>query len=227
MAIYGKAVTWDLRQPIPSQDDDLAASLYRQIIDEAPAHSLAAWSALAIARMQHLVPVDQEPDYPAVRSAYQQVIDHYPAHPAAHEALIYQQSTLIMTLDPLSTRSAIERLQLFVREHGASKFASAAWNLIANGYETLGEHDPLLDARLRELESVEIDPNNPALSDLSWRYWQIATTAEFKAGRFDIARTYYQKLIDEYPLDFRKFPSRQAIARMDQMERNLAAEARP
>ena len=59
------------------------------------------------------------------------------------------------------------------------------------------------------------------------RYWQVATTAEFLAGRLDVARTYYQKLIDEYPLDYRKFGARQALARMDRLEQNLRAQGTP
>ena len=227
MALYGKAVTWDLRQPVPSQDDERARTIYQQIIAEAPDHELAGWSALAIARMSHLVPVDQEPDYEKVYQEYQNVIDRFARHPAGQEALIYQQSTIIQTLEPESTRAAIERLRQFIHEYPQSPFTSAAWNLIAQGYETLADYGQMLEAQLSEIKTVEVDPNNPSVTDFSWRYWQIATTAEFKVGRFDIAREYYQKLIDEYPLDFRKFPSRQALARMDAVEKDLRAEAGP
>lgn len=226
-ALHGKASVWDLRQPVPSQDDELAKKIYQQIIDEAPQSDIAAWSLLALARMIHLVPVGEDPDYPRVREAYQVVIDAHPDHLAGQEALIYQQSTLIMTLDPADTSNAIARLHQFLNEYPQTPFASAANDLLAQGYETLGNHEQQLEARLRELAALEIDPNSPASADLSWRYWQLATTAEFLVGRFDIARTYYQKLIDEYPLDFRKFPSRQALARMDRVEQSIREEIAP
>lgn len=226
-ARYGKAVTLDLRQPVPSQKDDEARAIYRQIIEEAPAHDLAAWSSLALARMTHLVPVGEEPDFQQVQAAYQNVIDAYPRHLAGQEALIYQQSTLVQSLDPARTTQAVARLQAFLTDQPDGKFASAAYNLLAQAYETLGQHDDQLEARLKELETLEVDPASPAASDFSWRYWQLATTAEFLAGRLDIARVYYQKLIDEYPLDFRKFGSRQALQRMDELERTLRNEAAP
>lgn len=220
-AIHGLATTWDLRRPVATQDDALASTLYRQILDEAPDHELAAWSSLALARMTHLVPVGEEPDYDKVRAAYQTVIDAYPNRVAGQEALLYQQSTLIQTLDPERTRQAIERLQTLVDREPASVFSSAAYDLIAQGYETLDQPDQQLEARIRSLETAEVDPMNPSSSDLSWRYWQIATTAEFLAGRFDIARTYYRRLIEEYPLDYRKFGAKQALLRVDRIEREL------
>lgn len=220
-ALHGLATTWDLRRPVATQDDELASTLYRQIMDEAPDHDLAAWSSLALARMTHLVPVGEEPDYDKVRAAYQTVIDAYPNRIAGQEALLYQQATLIQTLDPERTHQAIERLQTLVDREPASVFSSAAYDLIAQGYETLNQPDRQLEARIRSLETAEVDPMNPSSSDLSWRYWQIATTAEFLAGRFDIARTYYRKLIEEYPLDYRKFGAKQALIRMDRMEREL------
>jgi|APTNR8051073442_1049403.scaffolds.fasta_scaffold00086_19 tetratricopeptide (TPR) repeat protein len=226
-ALYGKAVTHDLRQPVPSQRDDLARERYEEILRDAPAHDLAAWSSLALARMTHLVPVGAEPDFQQVQAAYQKVIDAYPRHLAGQEALIYQQSTLVQSLDPALTTQAVARLQAFLAEQADGKFASAAYNLLAQAYETLDRPDDQLEARLKELETLEVDPASPAASDFSWRYWQLATTAEFLAGRLDIARMYYQKLIDEYPLDFRKFGSRQALQRMDELECTLRNEAAP
>lgn len=223
-ATHGLASVWDLRRPVATQDDALADSLYREIIDQAPGHELAAWSSLAIARMTHLVPVGEEPDYEAVREAYQEVIDQYPDHLAGHEALIYQQSTLIQSLDPEATRRAVERLTAWLDAHPESAFQSAAWSLLAQAHETLGDPDRQLDALLKELETSEVDPLNPSSADQSWRYWQIATTAEFLAGRFDIARTYYRRLMEEYPLDFRKFAARQALKRMDEVEARLREE---
>ncbi len=220
-ALYGQAIVHDLRQPVPAQNDQRATVLYREIIASAPGSEEAAWSMLALARMEHLVPVGEEPDYGRVRQTYQQVIDACPDHPAGHEALIYQQSTQIMTLEEIPTRQAIARLQKFMIDYPDSAFRSAAYDLLAQAHESLGEHDLQLGARIHELASLEVDPDSPASSDLSWRYWQIATTAEFLCGRFDVARDYYQRLIAEYPLDFRKFPAKQALDRMRRIEEQL------
>ena len=211
-ALYGQAVTWDLRQPVSDQNKPLAESLYRQIISEAPADDLAAWSSLALARIQHLAP---EPNYEKVRTAYQEVINRYPRHLAGQEALIYQQSTVIQSLETNATEKAEARLLTFITEQPDSMFVSAAYNLLAKGYETLDQPDRQVEARIKEIATLEIDPSFPA--DNAGRYWQVATTAEFQAGRFDVARTYYRKLIEEYPLDFRKFGAKQALVRMERI----------
>ena len=49
-ALYGTAVTWDLRRP--GEDPRQAAALYRAVIAAAPTNDLAAWSWLALARMK-------------------------------------------------------------------------------------------------------------------------------------------------------------------------------
>lgn len=226
-ALHAQAVVWDLRHPAASQDNERAARLYRQVIDENPASDEAAWSLLALARMHHLPPVDHTPDPDAIHAAYQAVIDRFPDHLAGHEALIHQQAARIATLDPATTRAAIDRLTTFLTDHPGSPFTSTAWSLLAAAHETLGNPAAQLDALLREIETVEIDPASPASTDLAGRYWQIGVTAEFRVGQFEVARAYYAKLIDEYPLDFRVFPARQALARMDQLEQSLRGAASP
>ena len=50
-----------------------------------------------------------------------------------------------------------------------------------------------------------------------------STVAEFEAGDFEAARTFYRRLIDEYPTDIRKYAAQQALRRMDETERALRA----
>ncbi len=218
-ALYGLATTWNLRRP--GEDPERAAQLYRQIIDTAPTNDLAAWSLLGLARMQHLVPVGKEPDTKAVFQAYQDVIDRYPGHLAAKEAFIYQMAMLVATLKPEQTREAVRQLEVFVRQ-GSGEFVSPAWSLLAIAYTTLKEPEKRLEAEIKGFETTEIDPTNP-FNEFAWAYWNIATVAEFEVGDFDTARTYYRRLIAEYPRDIRVFGARKALERMDAMEAKLRA----
>ena len=68
-----------------------------------------------------------------------------------------------------------------------------------------------------------MDVTNP-FYDNSFRYWNIATTAEFEVGDFDLARVYYTRLIEEYPQDIRVFGCQQALGRMDRVEEELLKE---
>ena len=218
MALYGLACTWNLRRP--GQDPTRAAQHYQQIVDEAPTSDLAAWSLLALARMKHLVPVGDEPNYDEVRQAYQAVIDRFPTHPAAEEAFIYQQATYVAAITPETARHAMTNLETFVRTHLSSGFLSAAYSVMAIASQTLNDPEQRLQCELKAYETAEVDPSNPFI-DNAWRYWTIATVAEFEVGDFDTAREFYGRLIKEYPTDIRKYASQQALLRMEATEARL------
>ncbi len=224
-ALYGMATVWNLRLPLVDQDKKQAEKIYRQLIAEAPQSDLAAWSMLALARMKHLVPPGQNPDYDEVRRAYRQVIERYPDHLAAEEAFIYLQSTYVATLRPEPTRRAVEALKKFIREHPDSGFVSAAWSLLAVSYDTLDMQKERLDAELQALKTREVDPTNP-FQENAWQYWNIATIAEFEVGDFETARKYYRKLIEEYPTDIRRYGCEKALKRMDEIEQRIRARLR-
>lgn len=219
-ALYGLATTWNLRRP--GEDPKKAVELYDQIIREAPEHDLAAWSLLALARMKHLVPVGEEPDYTEVRKAYQEVIRRFPNHLAGKEAFIYLNSVLISSLDPKDAKQAIASLEEYVKIP-SNTFVGPAYSLLAVAYTTLGNSEKRLESEILSLNNTEVDPSNP-FTEFSWQYWNIATIAEFDVGDFDTARTYYKKLIAEYPTDIRVYSAKQALQRMDRLEEKLRAE---
>jgi tetratricopeptide (TPR) repeat protein len=223
-ALYGLATTCALRTPVGAQDRDRSRAAYRRVPDLAPESDLAAWSLLGLARMRHLVPVGEEPDTPAVRAAYREVIDRFPNHPAADEAFVYLQSTLVATLDPADARRAAEALEAFTAAHPDSGFVSAAYGLLASCRETLKEPEARLNAEVRSLETQESDPSNPK-QDNSWPYWKIAVIAEFEVGDFATARRFYRRLVEEYPHDTRRYGAEQALRRMDALEAELTAES--
>lgn len=219
-ATYGLATTWNLRRP--GEDPAKARALYQELLSAAPNHELAPWAALALARMKHLVPVGQDPDYEEVRRAYQEVMRTYPGHLAAQEAFLYWASTLIATIEPGPTRQAIAALREYVA-NPTNAFVGPAWSLIAVGSQTLGEQEERLQAELRSLETTEVDLTNP-FTEFAWQYWNIATIAEFEVGDFETARKYYRKLIEEYPRDVRIYGAKQALKRMDEVEARIRQE---
>lgn len=219
-ALFGLATTWNLRTPVGDQDKPLARSYYEDIVRRAPDSDLAAWSMLALARMQHLVPVGSEPDFRAVRAAYQAVIDRFPEHLAGHEAFIYLQSSYVQTLEEGPTRRAESALTNFVARHPGSGFLSGAYQLLSTCYETLKMPEQQLAAELRALDTLEVDPSNP-MQENSGVYWRIATIAEFEAGDFETARRFYRRLIKEYPQDIRVYAAEEALVRMDAVEADV------
>ena len=218
--LYGLATTWNLRRP--GEDPDLARELYLKIIAAAPEHDLAAWSQLGLARMIHLVPVGDEPDYGQVLKAYQDVIDKYPHHLAGTEAFIYKMSILVSTLDEKKTRQAVAEIEEFVK-HPENTFIGPAWSLLAVAYTTLNQPEKRLDAETQSLKTTEVDPTNP-FTEFAWQYWNLATIAEFECGDFDTARIYYNRLITEYPTDIRVYGAQQALVRMDGVEAKIRKE---
>jgi len=218
-ALYGLATTVNLRRP--GEDPERARKLYAEILDQYPRHDLAAWSLLGLARMQHLVPVGAEPDYPAVKKAYQDVMPRFPGHLAAEEAFIYYNSILIQTLQEADTRQAISNLLAAV-QNPSNRFIGPAWSLLAVGYQTLGMPEQRLECELKSFDTTEVDPSNP-FTEFAWQYWNIATIAEFEVGDFETARKFYNKLIAEYPRDIRIYGARQALKRMDELEAKIKA----
>ena len=219
-ALYGLASTWNLRRP--GEDPKKASEIFAQIIQLAPQHDMAIWSELALARMKHLVPVGEEPDYNEVRKAYQSIMDRHPGHLAAKEAFIYKMATLISTLKTPETKQAIRELEKFVTDP-TTPFLGPAYSLLAVGYTTLDEPEKRLQAEIDSFNHTEIDPANP-YNEFAWQYWNIATIAEYECGDFDTARTYYKKLIEGYPTDKRVFASKQALKRMDELESKIRKE---
>jgi tetratricopeptide (TPR) repeat protein len=216
-ATYGLATTWNLRRP--GEDPGKAKKLYQQILDAAPKHDLAAWSLLALARMKHLVPIGEDPDYVNVREAYQDVMNRYPEHLAAKEAFIYYNATLVSSLRTNEALQALALLDPFVR-NPANMFVGCAYSLMAVAYTTLGNAEKRLESEILALTNTEVDPTNP-FTEFSWQYWNIATIAEFEVGDFATARSYYNKLITEYPNDIRKFAAQTALKRMDELEAGI------
>ena len=225
-ALYGLATTWNLRLPQQDQDKPLAKSLYEKILEIAPQSTLAPWADLALARLLHLVPVGEDADYKVVRPAYQRIIDRYPGHLAAREAHIYLIATKVATLEPAELRAAVADLKLFLSQTNDTSFFKSAYSLLAVSCNTLGDQQGRLDAELGSLKYTEIDPTNP-FNEFSWQYWNIATIAEFELGDFETARTYYKKLLEEYPRDRKVYGVKTALKRMDDLEAKLRAGGKP
>lgn len=220
-ALFGAATLWNLRRP--GENPDRAATLYREVITKSPTNDLAAWSGLALARMKVIEAGVEWADAAELNRAYQDVIDRFPFHAAGEEAFLFQQAAVLERTPPEAVvRAVLQKLESFLAEHPQSPFKSTAWRLIAQGAETLGLKDKLLDAALQEWKTAEVDPLNP-IADRSLIYMRIANVAEYEAGDFAVAREFYQKLIAEYPTDQRVFLARQELKRMDEVEASLRA----
>ena len=216
-ALYGLAATWSLRLPAQDQDRAKAEELYRKILETNPKSAVAPWADLALARLKHLVPVGEDADYGIVRPAYQHIIDTYPGHLVAREAFIYLMGTKVATLQSNELREAITQLRAFVSQTNDRSFFMPAYSLMAVSHHQLGEQQERLDVEVASLSATEIDPENP-YNEFAWQYWNIATIAEFELGDFATARTYYRRLLDEYPRDRRVYGAKQALKRMDEVE---------
>jgi len=217
-ALYGLAMTWALRRP--GENADKAIELYRRAIAVAPRSPAAAWSLLAMARLQDAAAALQDvPDTAAVRRAYQDVIDRFPTEPAGEEAFLFQQAATLAVPQATTARPAVAAVEDFLKTHSQSPYRRAAWKLVAHGYQILGDHDQQLAALLQVLHTEEADPHTPI--DHAGPYWSIATLAEFDCGNFAVAREFYQKLIAEHPTDQRVFLAKRELQHMAEVEARL------
>jgi tetratricopeptide (TPR) repeat protein len=113
----------------------------------------------------------------------------------------------------------------YLRKHPDSRFKSSIYTIMQNCYGILKDYDKQLDAMIMAYKTTEIDPESPG-TNFDNTYWGIANAAEFRAGRLDIAREYYRKLIKEYPTDMRVYGAELALKRIDELENKLLAEIR-
>jgi tetratricopeptide (TPR) repeat protein len=221
-ALYGLACTWGLRRP--DEDPDLARSLYRQIIELAPAHDLAAWSWLALARQEHLQGFRDDAYYDAAITLYDECIRRFPDHLAGQEAFIHKMNALTGAFVPERAKEAIPLLAAFISEHPGSPFRSSANLLLSFCHRTLGQYDEMLLTYIAMTNTLIQNPEVP--TDYSPYYYNIASMAQYMVGDFATARFYYHKLIIEYPTEQygRVFRARQQLKIMDDTEAQLAAE---
>jgi outer membrane protein assembly factor BamD (BamD/ComL family) len=217
-AMFGLATTFAQQRPEP--DLPRARELFEKLAKSSN-QEFSAWSLLAMARLEHVVPVGKDPDYPKLSAAYQRVIDRFPSHPASEEAFIFLESTLVATLDPAKASTALKNLDRFVATHPSSKFSSAAHALMAECRQTLKQPDQRLAEEIAALDTVEVDPAAP-YADKAYSYWKIASIAEFEVGDLETARKYYRLLIQEYPTDQRLYGAKAALQRMTELETKLS-----
>jgi len=171
-ALYGLGCThW---QKLPASDKPQARRIFAEIQALAPTSEYAAWSELALIRMDHLVPAGEKPDYPAIRQRYQALYERFPETMPGHEGFIYLAGTHIASLERGDLEAAIALLDQFIARHPDSPFISSAWFLRGRAAEFLGRAEEMLEAKIRSLETVELDPSNPHMEN-SGRYWIIAT----------------------------------------------------
>jgi tetratricopeptide (TPR) repeat protein len=220
-ALYGLGCALWLK--LPSPDKASAEKIFKEIIRTAPESEYTPWSMLALARMLHIVPSDQTPDYPAVRKEYEALYEKFPNHIAAHEAFAYMIGTYIAACTKESAEIAKTRLDEFIKKHPDSPFISSAWGLYAKACETLGLKEEMLSTKIKSLEKLEIDPTNPKM-EKSTVYWEIAVIAEFECGDFETARKYYGLLMLDYPRDRRNFGGGKAMERMNSIENKIRME---
>lgn len=223
-ALFGLATTWNLRRP----DENLprARQYYSELLKLTPDGELTPWCLLALARMDHLVSPGEEPNYEAVRKAYQTVLDRFPNHPAADEAFLYQQATLIATLSPDDARNALAALEKYVAARPNSPFRSAYYGEMAYCCSVLRDWPRRLALEIRSLEAQENVKGMPAI-DNAGTFWKIAAVAMYEVGDLATAEKFYQRLIAEYPKDMRVFAARQALANIADIRRGVLPKLTP
>lgn len=223
-ARYALATTLWLRSP--GSDPDAARAEFAAILASDPAGEMAPWCKLSLVRMGHLVNPGELPDYPALLRGYEDLYRQYPDLPAGQEAFMYYNATLQAQTGRENMERSRDELRAFLQQHPQAPFQSNAWGLLSVAEHELGNAPASLAAKIRAVETAEIDPTNPK-QDNSNAFWYIATYAEFSVGDLTTARTYYKKLMEEYPRDRRNFASMQALLRMQKLEEELRAGKAP
>ena len=225
---FSLADTWNYRSPDRSAEK--AARYYRKVIAEDAAGEWAPWAALALARQKMLVAIEELPDLKVLEEGYGGVMKNYPGHEAADEAFLFLQTARLMHGDGEDVKKAVGALEAWIPEHTNSVYAGHAHGYLAQGYFRQGRGRKGIDALIMAAElgvrqeetwvkHANLPPNNQAHN-----YFRIATAAQLDAGDFDLAREYYEKMMEESPTDLRVFLAEQMMERMAAFEEEARAE---
>jgi tetratricopeptide (TPR) repeat protein len=185
---------------------------------------VAAWAALALVRLDHVPPrSDANPDAQKLKAAYAEIISKFPATLVADEAMLYRGALFVREEDPTAFQAGLAELDTYLRERPGTPYESAFHMLRASALRKLGQPREELAALLKAQASREVDPSNPMLTNAN-DLFGIGVRAQFDVGDFTTARTYYQRLLREYPTDQRVFLVHALMKEMDEVESRLRRE---
>lgn len=221
-ALYGLGCTWNLRRP--GEDPEKAAAYFHKVIATDPKSDLAAWSSLALARMQTLPVAGEAVDIQKQVQAYQVVIDAFPSSPAAEEAFVFQQAARLSDSRAGEEQAVLAALESFIKAHPQTPWRSSIFQLIAHCCSVLGRTGQQVEAIREEWKAKEAAAPAGTLPDRRLLYWRVATLAEFELGDFDLARENYRKIVAEYPTEQFVFLCKQELKRMDALEEKIRGQ---
>lgn len=218
--LYGEASCWNYRQD--DRDIEKARQEYELLLREAPPSSpLVPWTAFDLVRLQHTASAEVRPDYSVLADRYGDVYTRYPGTAASAEARLYQLNLQLLALkvDPVKILGDANE---FIHSHPQSPYLSRFYGLVALCYGELHQPGQCVASLIQSLDVRELDPANPNV-DNAPLYWRIAYEAQYEAGDFTLARTYYRRLLAEYPRDIRVFGVKKELSQMDEVEADLKA----
>jgi tetratricopeptide (TPR) repeat protein len=191
------------------------------MIEENVDATLTPWLALARVRLDHVPPrSDVTLDAGKLKGDYRAVIERHPGTPAADEAMLYRASLLAQSTDAAELTAALDEVRAYIAGKSDLRYVSPLHGLRAAMFQSLKRYPEQLEASILQLQTREIDPSNPN-QNFAWDYFSIGVLAQFDVGDFATARTYYNKLIAEYPNEQRVFLARKLMDDMDRIEQTL------
>lgn len=206
------------------RDFDAARRTLRAKLEADPESRLAPWIALALVRLDHVPPTsDVKLDVPKLLADYAAVAKRYPGTLAASEAQTFYAALLANAFEESSLIEARAYIESLLRENPNHPFRQPLYSLLSSTLGRLKDYPAALAAQIRALATKEIDPANPTI-DNAFDYFSIAVNAQYDVGDFETARTYYNKLITEYPADQRGFLARRNLEEMDRIEAEMRAD---
>jgi tetratricopeptide (TPR) repeat protein len=212
LARFGLANAYQHRKPLPKFKE--AEEVYASLIKDDKEDEIGAWSALAIARMAHLQlyevgkALPTKSDFAPVQNKYKEVVEKFTGSPAVDEAVVFLASCYVEQLRPEAARNAVGFLEPWISAHPASSHLSPAYFQLAAAHEILNDRKAQLQALIKADESrMDRNPDGG-------RYFKVASVAE-RAGEIEIARKYYQKILKEFPTDFRGYWCKRGLKRLE------------
>lgn len=212
LALYGLGCSTQFKAVGRNSDD--AKAYYSRAIAEDGNGDVAPWAALALARVDVIARLSRDIDEGALtgaelRGGYREVIAKYPGSVAAQEAALHLASSLFASDRGAEAGEGDALLQALTTEYPESPYRSAAFRLLAIHAYREGRYSDQYNYLVKQIETL-IDPECYR-ADL---YYNVAYQAETRLKHPDLAIIWYERLIQEYPDEVRRYQAQQAVERL-------------
>ena len=214
-ATFCEAVAQQQQQPASADTINSAASLFKEVIDNARDDRFTARALMNLGRIAELRDYpDDVIDMAGARKDYQQVMQRWPNDPIGSEAALRAGATLVMAYDAsdhfAQVKAGIALLEKWLADHPNNAYANVMWQYAGDSYfRPLDDYANSIRC-YNEVDKIGwADEGNQGAT-----LWRCAQMADRYLNDPKTAIHYYTEVIEKTPSGGKAYEALQALKRL-------------